>query len=351
MSGALPKLIAVVGTNASGKSSLAISLARSLGGEVISADSRQVYRGLDLGSGKVTAQEMQGVPHHLLDVCDPGTFFTMADFQRLAYRAIDDVLARGRVPVLAGGTGLYVDAVCDGYVLSNIEPDLSYRRELERLPTPQLCAMLQAAAPGNAIDPQNRNRVMRALEKLHDGDTLPAQKRPRYDVLRLGVTWDRPTLCARIDERLARRVQQGMIEEVDGLLQAGVHLVEGAGAEAVLAGQPLRLFQRAVRHHGHRHVLRHEVLHGQLAHLARAQDEHPLVRDAAQLPRGQLHGNAPDGGGVAADARLGAHLLAQRQRALEPHVDHLVVCPRLAGGPVGTRHLAGYLRLAHDERV
>lgn len=222
MSGALPKLIAVVGTNASGKSSLAISLARSLGGEVISADSRQVYRGLDLGSGKVTAEETQGVPHHLLDVCDPGTFFTMADFQRLAYRAIDDVLARGRVPVLAGGTGLYVDAVCDGYVLSNIEPNLSYRRELERLPTPQLCAMLQAAAPGNAIDPQNRNRVMRALEKLHDGDTLPAQKRPRYDVLRLGVTWDRPTLCARIDERLARRVQQGMIEEVDGLLQAGV---------------------------------------------------------------------------------------------------------------------------------
>ena len=162
------------------------------------------------------------MPHHLLDVCDPGTFFTMADFQRLAYRAIDDVLARGRVPVLAGGTGLYVDAVCDGYVLSNIEPDLSYRRELERLPTPQLCAMLQAAAPGNAIDPQNRNRMMRALEKLHDGDTLPAQKRPRYDVLRLGVTWDRPTLCARIDERLAHRVQQGMLEEVDGLLQAGV---------------------------------------------------------------------------------------------------------------------------------
>ncbi len=112
--------------------------------------------------------------------------------------------------------------MCDGYVLSNIEPDLSYRRELEKLSTPQLCAMLQAAAPGNAIDPQNRNRVMRALEKLHDGDTLPAQKRPRYDVLRLGVTWDRPTLCARIDERLARRVQQGMLEEVDGLLKAGV---------------------------------------------------------------------------------------------------------------------------------
>lgn len=222
MSSALPKLIAVVGTNASGKSSLAIQLAQQLSGEVISADSRQVYRGLDLGSGKVTKDEMCGVPHHLIDVCEPGTFFTMADFQRLAYQAIDDALSRGRVPVLAGGTGLYVDAVCDGYVLSNIEPDLSYRRELEKLPTAQLYDMLLRSTPDTGIDPQNRNRVMRALEKLHDGDTLPARKQPRYDVLRLGVTWDRPTLCARIDERLARRVSQGMIDEVDSLLKAGV---------------------------------------------------------------------------------------------------------------------------------
>lgn len=222
MSSALPKLIAVVGTNASGKSSLAIQLAQALQGEVISADSRQVYRGLDLGSGKVTKDEMRIVPHHLIDVCDPGTFFTMADFQRLAYQAIDDVLSRGRVPVLAGGTGLYVDAVCDGYVLSNIEPDLSYRRELEQLSTPQLYDALRRSMPDTAIDPQNRNRVMRALEKLHDGDTQPARKQPRYDVLRLGITWDRPTLCARIDERLARRVSQGMIDEVDGLLKAGV---------------------------------------------------------------------------------------------------------------------------------
>lgn len=222
MSSALPKLIAVVGTNASGKSSLAIQLAQALQGEVISADSRQVYRGLDLGSGKVTKDEMRIVPHHLIDVCDPGAFFTMADFQRLAYQAIDDVLSRSRVPVLAGGTGLYVDAVCDGYVLSNIEPDLSYRRELEQLSTQQLYDALRRSVPDTAIDPQNRNRVMRALEKLHDGDTQPARKQPRYDVLRLGVTWDRPTLCARIDERLARRVSQGMIDEVAGLLKAGV---------------------------------------------------------------------------------------------------------------------------------
>ncbi len=217
----LPKIVAVVGTNASGKSALGVELARRFGGEIISADSRQVFHGLDLGSGKVTAQEMQGVPHHLLDVCDPGTFFTMADFQRLAYRAIDDVLARGRVPVLAGGTGLYVDAVCDGYVLSNIEPDLSYRRELERLPTPQLCAMLQAAAPGNAIDPQNRNRVMRALEKLESGDTKEPSREAKYRALKLGVSWDRETLKKRIDERLERRMNEGMVDEVRTLIKNG----------------------------------------------------------------------------------------------------------------------------------
>ena len=218
----LPRIVAVVGTNASGKSSLGVRLAQRFGGEIVSADSRQVFRGLDLGSGKISPEEMRGVPHHLLDVCEPNDFFSMADFQALAYRAIDGILARGNVPFLVGGTGLYVASVTEGYQLSDRAPNLRYREELETKTTPELYEMLVSAAPGVEIDRNNRNRVMRALEKLHDGDTLPAQKRPRYDVLRLGVTWDRPTLCARIDERLARRIQQGMLEEVDGLLQAGV---------------------------------------------------------------------------------------------------------------------------------
>lgn len=217
-----PRMIAVVGTNASGKSSLGIRLAAHFGGEVISADSRQVYRGLDLGSGKVTTDEMQGVPHHLLDVCEPGSFFSMADFQRLSYEAIDDILSRGKTPFLVGGTGLYVDAVCDGYVLSNIEPDLAYRRELEKLSTEELHAMLMQVMPETSVDPKNRNRVMRVLEKIHDGDVRPDAKQPRYDVLRLGVTWDRETLCARIDERLEMRMQQGMLDEVQRLIDAGV---------------------------------------------------------------------------------------------------------------------------------
>lgn len=217
-----PRVIAVVGTNASGKSGLGIQLAAHFHGEVISADSRQVYKGLDLGSGKVTEEEMQGVPHHLLDVCEPGHFFSMADFQRLSYEAIDDILSRGKTPFIVGGTGLYVDSVCDGYVLSNIEPDLNYRRELEKLQTEELYAMLIKVMPETEVDPRNRNRVMRVLEKIHDGDMRADTKQPRYDVLRLGVTWDRETLCRRIDERLKMRMQQGMLDEVQRLIDAGV---------------------------------------------------------------------------------------------------------------------------------
>ncbi len=220
--GELPKLIVIEGTNASGKSALGIALAKRFGGEVISADSRQVYRGLDLGSGKVTPEETVGVPHHLIDVREPGTFFSMADFQALAYEAIDDILGRGRVPFLVGGTGLYVDAVADGYLLSDKKPDPRLREHLETFDTPTLYEMLCRRVPDTAVDPKNRHRVMRALEKLEAGDDGAAGKRPRYQVLKLGVTWPRAVLRERIDERLERRLQAGMAEEVRGLLEAGV---------------------------------------------------------------------------------------------------------------------------------
>jgi len=218
----LPRLIAVVGTNASGKSGLGVELALRYQGEVISADSRQVYRGLDLGSGKITPEEMRGVPHHLLDVCAPGAFFTMADFQALAYQAAEGIQARGRRPFLVGGTGLYISAVCEGYTLSETPPDLAYRSELEQLTTPQLYALLCDRMPNNTLDSANRNRVMRALEKLHDGDAGPGEKRPRFRVLKLGVTWPKEVLSSRIDARLERRMEQGLLNEVQALLDAGI---------------------------------------------------------------------------------------------------------------------------------
>ena len=216
-----PKVVAVVGTNASGKSALGVELAKRYGAEIISADSRQVFRGLDLGSGKITPEEMQGVRHHLIDVREPNEFFSMADFQRMSYAAIDGILARGRLPMIVGGTGLYVDSVLDGYLLSDREPDLAYRAELEKLTTPQLYDMLLTLVPDAQVDRNNRNRVMRMIERIHDGDDAVPGKEPRYRSLRLGVSWPREVLAQRIDERLKMRVEQGMIEEVQGLMDRG----------------------------------------------------------------------------------------------------------------------------------
>lgn len=216
-----PKLIVIEGTTASGKSGMGVELAAHYGGEIISADSRQVFRGLDLGSGKITPEETQGVPHHLIDVVNPNDFFSMHDFQRMAYEAIDGVIARGKIPFLVGGTGLYVASVTEGYVMSDIEPDLEYRAYLETFETPKLYEMLMAVRPDAEVDPKNRNRVMRVLEKIHDGDDIDAPNQPRYDCLKIGMTYDRPVLRDRIDERLKLRVELGMIEEVQRLIDEG----------------------------------------------------------------------------------------------------------------------------------
>ncbi|MBR0513960.1 MAG: tRNA (adenosine(37)-N6)-dimethylallyltransferase MiaA [Clostridia bacterium] len=218
----LPKLIVIEGTNASGKSALGVKLAARFNGEIISADSRQVYERLDLGSGKITPEEMDGVPHHLLNVVRPGEFFSMADFQRLSYQAIDGILARGRIPFLVGGTGLYVDAVADGYNLSEKATDLSLRAELETYDTPALYEMLKEKIPDTDIDPRNRHRVMRMLEKLAVGDAQPTGKTPRYTLLKLGVTWPREILKQRIDERLEMRLKAGMVDEVKAMLDDSV---------------------------------------------------------------------------------------------------------------------------------
>lgn len=217
----MEKLIVIEGTNASGKSGLGVRLAEKYGGEIVSADSRQVFRGLDLGSGKITPEEMRDVPHHLIDVAEPNEFFSMHDFQRLAYRAIDSICARGKTPFLVGGTGLYVESVTEGYVMNDLKPDLEYRAYLETFETPELYQMLIQLRPGIEIDPKNRNRVMRRLEKIHDGDEKSVPNQPRYDCLKLGVSWKPEVLRARIDERLEHRLNDGMIEEVQRLMDEG----------------------------------------------------------------------------------------------------------------------------------
>lgn len=222
-----PKLIAIVGTNASGKSAVGLELARRLGGEIVSADSRQILRGYDLCSGKVTAEERRAVPHHLLDITDPGAYFSLADYQSHAYAAIDDILSRGRQPFLVGGTGLYVNAVADGYDLVGAGPDEAQRERLEAMATDELVRLLREESGGEVpgyLDVNNKRRLVRACEVALSGRSLDETRacRPRYDVLKIGVTWERPLLRQRIDERLRRRLEQGMLDEVRQGLAAGV---------------------------------------------------------------------------------------------------------------------------------
>lgn len=219
----MEKLLVITGTNASGKSGLGIELARKYGAEVISADSRQVFTGLDLGSGKVTPEEMKGVRHHLLDVAEPNDFFSLSDYQRLAYEAIDDILSRQKKAFLVGGTGLYVNSVVDGYNLSESAPDPEIRKQVEEKKLEELIEMLKEHNPAalERVDLKNKRRVERAVEKALAGDKDENPSEKRYETFVIGVTWPREVLYERIHERLDRRLDQGMIDEVVKLREAG----------------------------------------------------------------------------------------------------------------------------------
>jgi len=222
----MQNLIVILGTNASGKSELGIRLANHLGSEVVSADSRQVYRGLDLGSGKITPAQAGTVKHHLIDVADLSAYYSLAEYQQAAYHAIDSISSAGRRPLLVGGTGLYISAIVEGYELVDVPPNDALRRELEDLPLPTLIERLEKSDPAAArrIDKSNRRRLIRAIEIAASGHAHAAarQRSSRYHCLQLGLTWPREILEERIEKRLRDRLANGMIEEVAGLRAQGV---------------------------------------------------------------------------------------------------------------------------------
>ncbi len=230
-SAAEPPLILIVGPTAVGKTALAVRLARAVGGEIVSADSRQVYRGLDIGTAKATPQEQAQVPHHLLDVVDPDQSLGLAQYQALTYAAVEDILQRGRIPFLVGGTGQYVMAVAEGWQVPRVPPDEALRRQLyaqaETEGAAALHARLRALDPVAAgrIDPRNVRRVVRALEVcLRTGRPFSAQQQkspPPYRLLWIGLTLPRPRLYEQIDARVERMLAAGLEEEVRGLVAAG----------------------------------------------------------------------------------------------------------------------------------
>ncbi|MGP4000800.1 tRNA (adenosine(37)-N6)-dimethylallyltransferase MiaA [Streptomyces sp. 8N706] len=243
-----PRVIAVVGPTAAGKSDLGVSLAQCLDGEVINADSMQLYRGMDIGTAKLTTAERQGVPHRLLDIWDVTETASVAEYQRLARAEIDRLLAEGRTPVLVGGSGLYVRGAIDALEFPGTDPEVRARLEAELLAegTGPLHARLAAADPeaGRAILPSNGRRIVRALEVIEITGrpftaNLPGHE-SIYDTVQIGVDVERPELDERITTRVDRMWDEGLVEEVRTLEAAGLR--EGRTASRALGYQQVLAF-------------------------------------------------------------------------------------------------------------
>jgi len=221
------KVLVIVGPTASGKSSLAVALAHTFNGEIISADSRQVYKGLDLGTGKITKREMKGVPHYLLDAASPKRIFTAHDFVTQAARAIADISRRSKLPIIAGGTGFYIDALVGRITLPNVPMNDKLRNRLEKMTAEQLFILLKKRDPQRAktIDRHNSRRLVRALEiaesigKSPDASRLKSQP---YEVLWIGVERTKKELEKLIRARMRARMNAGMIKEAVRLHKQGL---------------------------------------------------------------------------------------------------------------------------------
>lgn len=213
----MKKLITVIGQTSSGKSSLAIGLAKKFNGEIVSADSRQVYIGLDYCSGKVSKEEQAEVKHHLIDVVELKKPFTLYDFQKMAYASIDEIIAKGKVPFLVGGTGLYSRSVVEGYNLSESTPDENMRKALEEKSLDELIGLCKQKNIQIPKEPTKR-RLIRLIENI-DNEKFPNS--PRYEVLQLAIKFEREEIYNRIKLRLNARMPK-MIEEIKNLISCGV---------------------------------------------------------------------------------------------------------------------------------
>lgn len=227
----MKRVVAIVGPTAVGKSDLALSLAQAFEGEIVNADSRQAYRWMDIGTAKPSLEERASVPHHLIDIIEPTETFSLATFQPLAYEAIEDIIQRGRLPLLVGGSGLYVWSILEGWQIPQVPPDQTLRHRLEEEAAASgaysLYQRLLEIDPASAkrIDPRNVRRVIRALE-VYEATNIPfsqLQKKeaPPFDVLVLGLTSQRSKLYNRIDNRVEKMIKQGLVEEVKVLVKRG----------------------------------------------------------------------------------------------------------------------------------
>ena len=221
----LPKILVILGPTASGKSDLAVELAKIFNGEVISADSRQIYKGLDIGSGKITKKEMCGVPHYLLDACSPKKIFSVAEYKKLADEKIINTLKRNKLPIICGGTGFYIDAVVQNITLPEVSPNPELRKKLENKNLEELQTILKEldSERYETVDTKNKIRLIRAIEIATELGSVPQiGSNPNYEVLSIGIDWPENILKERIHKRIISRIKKGMIKEVENLHKAGL---------------------------------------------------------------------------------------------------------------------------------
>ena len=227
-------IIAVVGPTASGKSEHALQLARDFNGEIVNADSRQIYRYLDIGTAKPSLQDRKLVPHHLIDIVDPDESFSLALYQSMAYEKFDDIIKRGKLPFLVGGTGQYIWATVEGWKVPEVAPDYELRSALEKKARDEgnnaLYEILKSVNPEVAarIDPCNVRRVIRALEiisnKPEAASVLWQKEKPPYKFLIIGLTMERELLYRRIDKRAEIMIENGLLDEIRNILDMGYTL-------------------------------------------------------------------------------------------------------------------------------
>lgn len=228
------KLVVIIGPTAVGKTKTSVELAKSIDGEIISGDSMQIYRGMDIGTAKVSMEEMQGIPHYLIDIVDPTESFSVAQFQKEVQKLISDINAKGKIPIIVGGTGLYIQSVLYNYQFSEAEGDLEYRHSLEKLSQEKgqdaVYELLKKVDPKSAslIHPNNVRRVIRALEVYHKtgvGMSDYEQQRKEdstYDYVLIGLTMERKVLYERINKRVDQMVEDGLFEEAKSLYNKGI---------------------------------------------------------------------------------------------------------------------------------
>jgi len=215
------KIIIIVGPTASGKSNLAVTIAKKINGEIISADSRQVYRGMNLGTGKITKKEMGGIPHHLIDIVNPWNTFSVSRYKKMGRKTIEEIIKRNKTPIICGGTGHYIEALVEGLIIPEVKPDKKLRKSLENKTAKELFVLLKKKDPERAstIDAYNPRRLIRAIEiATHLGRVPKKQYNPLpYKTVWIGILKDEDILKKRIHARLLSRIKMGMIKEIENL--------------------------------------------------------------------------------------------------------------------------------------